>query len=113
MATRAGALRLRQAREAERPSTCAQTADRELHGNSRATLPYLAGGPAIAASSMHDNARKLLAAMPGLKERAKTLVELIDGARFLFAERPLALDDKARTAGAEAARRSSALCCRS
>ncbi|HRJ70524.1 MAG TPA: glutamate--tRNA ligase [Beijerinckiaceae bacterium] len=39
---------------------------------------------------------KLLAAMPGLKERAKTVVELIDGARFLFASRPLALDDKAR-----------------
>ena len=33
--------------------------------------------------------------MPGLKERAKTLVELIDGARFLWASRPLALDDKA------------------
>jgi glutamyl-tRNA synthetase len=33
--------------------------------------------------------------MPGLKERAKTLRELVDGARFLFADRPLALDDKA------------------
>ena len=33
--------------------------------------------------------------MPGLKERAKTLVELIDSARFIFADRPLALDDKA------------------
>ena len=39
---------------------------------------------------------KLLAAMPGLKERAKTILELIDGARFLFAQRPLALDDKAQ-----------------
>jgi glutamyl-tRNA synthetase len=38
---------------------------------------------------------KLLAAMPGLKERAKTLVELRDGAAFLFAKRPLALDDQA------------------
>ena len=39
-----------------------------------------------------DDSRKaqLLAAMPGLKERAKTLVELADGAAFLFAERPLA-----------------------
>ena len=34
--------------------------------------------------------------MPGLKERAKTLVELIDGAYYLYAARPLALDDKAR-----------------
>ena len=33
--------------------------------------------------------------MPGLKERAKTLVELADGASFLFAERPLAADEKA------------------
>jgi glutamyl-tRNA synthetase len=39
--------------------------------------------------------RKLRAAMPGLKERAKTLVELRDGAAFLFAKRPLALDAQA------------------
>ena len=39
---------------------------------------------------------KLLQAMPGLKERAKTLVELMDGATFLFAARPLAMDDKAK-----------------
>jgi glutamyl-tRNA synthetase len=39
---------------------------------------------------------KLLAAMPGLKERAKTLVELLDSAYYLYAKRPLALDDKAR-----------------
>ena len=33
--------------------------------------------------------------MPQLKERAKTLVELVDNARFLIAERPLPLDEKA------------------
>ena len=38
---------------------------------------------------------KLLRAMPGLKERAKTLVELKTGAQFLFAQRPLAMDEKA------------------
>ncbi len=38
---------------------------------------------------------KLLAAMPGLKERAKTLVELLDSASYLYAKRPLALEDKA------------------
>ena len=32
--------------------------------------------------------------MPGLKERAKTLVELVDGAAFLFAERPLVIVGK-------------------
>jgi glutamyl-tRNA synthetase len=30
-----------------------------------------------------------------LKERAKTLLDLIDGAKFLFADRPIPLDDKA------------------
>ena len=39
---------------------------------------------------------KLLAAMPGLKERAKTLVELIDSAAYLFAKRPLSFEDKAQ-----------------
>jgi len=38
---------------------------------------------------------KLIAAMPGLKERAKTLIELIESARYLYADRPLPLDDKA------------------
>ena len=42
--------------------------------------------------------------MPGLKERAKTLVELADGAAFLFAERPLSLDEKAAALLADAAR---------
>ncbi|TDI59424.1 MAG: glutamate--tRNA ligase [Alphaproteobacteria bacterium] len=39
---------------------------------------------------------KLLAAMPGLKERAKTLVELAKSALFLIAKRPLDLDEKAQ-----------------
>jgi glutamyl-tRNA synthetase len=39
---------------------------------------------------------KLLAAMPGLKERAKTLVELLDSAYYLYAERPLKLDERAK-----------------
>jgi glutamyl-tRNA synthetase len=46
----------------------------------------------------------LLAAMPGLKERAKTLVELIDSAGFLFADRPIALDDKAKAVMTDEAR---------
>jgi glutamyl-tRNA synthetase len=37
----------------------------------------------------------LVEAMPGLKARAHTLDQLADGARFLFAERPLELDDAA------------------
>jgi len=38
---------------------------------------------------------KLIAAMPGLKERAKTLVESIDSAAYLFVERPLPFEEKA------------------
>ena len=38
---------------------------------------------------------RLEAALPSLKERAKTLVELIDGAGYLIAARPIALDAKA------------------
>jgi glutamyl-tRNA synthetase len=37
----------------------------------------------------------LITAMPGLKERAKTLVELADATYYLTAARPLALDEKA------------------
>ncbi|WOJ90738.1 glutamate--tRNA ligase [Methylocapsa polymorpha] len=59
------------------------------------TSPYLPHG-AEGPPAFDDEMRaKLLAAMPGLKERAKTLVELLDGAAFLFAKRPLALDAKA------------------
>jgi glutamyl-tRNA synthetase len=36
--------------------------------------------------------------MPALKERAKTLVELIENAHFIFAVTPLELDEKATKA---------------
>ena len=60
-----------------------------------ATLPYLDGGDAFAAALDETKRAQLRAALPGLKARAKTLNELLDGASFLFARRPLALDDKA------------------
>ena len=56
-------------------------------------LPSMSDAP-IALLDASQRA-KLLAAMPGLKERAKTLVDLLDGAMFLFAQRPLQLDEKA------------------
>jgi glutamyl-tRNA synthetase len=59
-------------------------------------LPHIAGGDEFAAKLTPELRSRLLAAMPGLKERAKTLVELIDGARFLIADRPIAIDDKAQ-----------------
>jgi glutamyl-tRNA synthetase len=73
-----------------------ETPDRELVKAIEDILPEV-GSARGAPSTLDDNMRaRLLAAMPGLKERAKTLVELIDGAYYLYAARPLALDDKAR-----------------
>jgi glutamyl-tRNA synthetase len=58
-------------------------------------LPHLAGGDAIAAKMTPRLREQWLASMASLKERAKTLIDLIDGAHFLLADRPLVLDDKA------------------
>ncbi len=57
--------------------------------------PHIADGPAIAKKLTPRVREQFLTAMPSLKERAKTLLELIDGAQFLFASRPLPLDEKA------------------
>src|ERR1700729_3320989 len=47
-------------------------------------------------AKLNDTTRaQLLQAMPSLKERAKTLIELIDSAYFIFADRPLEIDAKA------------------
>jgi len=73
-----------------------QSADAELVTEIERLLPHLAGGARLAAKLTPELRKRLLAAMPGLKERAKTLVELIDSAGFLFADRPLVLDDKAK-----------------
>jgi glutamyl-tRNA synthetase len=64
-----------------------------------AFLAFLADAPGGAAmlGKLDGEAReRLRLALPGLKERARTLAELADQAGFLVAERPLALDDKAR-----------------
>ena len=58
-------------------------------------LPYLPGGPEVATKLNEVKRAQLRAAIPGLKERAKTLVELLDGAAFLFAMRPISMDAKA------------------
>jgi glutamyl-tRNA synthetase len=59
-------------------------------------LPHLAGGDTIAAKMTPRLRQQFLAAMPSLKERAKTLVDLIDGAHFLLADRPIQLDEPAK-----------------
>jgi glutamyl-tRNA synthetase len=70
-------------------------ADSELLKHFIDFLPHAEGGKALLAQIDDAMMAKLLRAMPGLKDRAKTLVELMKGAQFLFAERPLKLDDKA------------------
>ena len=61
-----------------------------------AFLPYAEGGPELLAKIDDTKRNQLRKAMAGLKERAKTLVELKNGAAYLFVARPLALDDKAK-----------------
>jgi glutamyl-tRNA synthetase len=72
-----------------------QSSDAELLAALEQVLPHIQGGGELLNKLTPDLRGKLVAAMPGLKERAKTLVELIDSARYVFADRPLALDDKA------------------
>lgn len=69
--------------------------DRVLFDAALSILPEIPGGIELQAKLNDKNRAQLLSAMPELKERAKTLVELIDNASFIFAERPLPLDEKA------------------
>ncbi len=71
------------------------TEDAELLEQFIAFLPHVAGGAAMLDRIDADMKAKLLKALPGLKERAKTLVELKASAAYLFVQRPLPLDDKA------------------
>jgi glutamyl-tRNA synthetase len=81
-----------------------QSSDADLVTEIERLLPHLAGGAELQAKITPELRSRLLAAMPGLKERAKTLVELIDSAGFLFADRPIALDDKAKAVMTDEAR---------
>jgi glutamyl-tRNA synthetase len=74
------------------------TPDEELVQIFADALPYLPGGPEAKAkldAGLWDAFRVML---PAMKERSKTLIELMDNARFLLVDRPLALDAKAEQA---------------
>jgi glutamyl-tRNA synthetase len=71
-----------------------QASAEELIRRIRAMLPELEDGAAVAAKIEAAGWDRLAGALPSLKERAKTLKELIDGAGYVLATRPLALDDK-------------------
>jgi glutamyl-tRNA synthetase len=72
------------------------TPDDELVAAFLDFLPHVAGGPELLARVDAPMRAKLTRAMPGLKERAKTLLDLMKSSQYLFASRPLMLDDKAR-----------------
>ncbi len=72
------------------------SSDEDLLAELEKALPYLADGPVLAAKLNPDLRRKILLAMPGLKERAKSLVDLLEGSRFLWASRPLTMEEKAK-----------------
>jgi len=72
------------------------SADADLIAAIEGLLPHIAGGQELASKMTPALHGKLLMAMPGLKERAKTLVELFDATRFLWASRPLDLNDQAK-----------------
>jgi glutamyl-tRNA synthetase len=59
-------------------------------------LPHVENGPAMLAKIDPAMNAKILKALPGLKDRAKTLVELMNSMGYLFAVRPLIMDEKAK-----------------
>ncbi len=72
------------------------TNDADLIADLEQLLPHIAGGDELASKMTPALHAKLLIAMPGLKERAKTLVELFEASRFLWASRPLDINDQAK-----------------
>lgn len=70
-------------------------ADVALAHEIAALAPSIPDGNALAARFADAGWEKVSAAMPALKERAKTLAELVVGALFLVADTPLKLDEKA------------------
>jgi glutamyl-tRNA synthetase len=72
------------------------TSDADLIAALEQMLPHIAGGQELVSKMTPALHAKLLTAMPGLKERAKTLVELFEASRFLWASRPLDINDQAK-----------------
>jgi glutamyl-tRNA synthetase len=72
------------------------TADADLVAALESVLPHIAGGEELTRKLTPQLRAQLASAMPGLKERAKTLVELLEASRFIWADRPLALTDQAK-----------------
>jgi glutamyl-tRNA synthetase len=72
-----------------------QTDDKTLVKMFEDVLDHVPDGAALKAKLNDRTRAQLLQAMPSLKERAKTLIELIAGSYFIFADRPLEIEAKA------------------
>ena len=72
-----------------------QASEDELIRRLKDVLPELDHGPQIAARIEKVGWARLAKALPTLKGRAKTLKELVDGAGYVMAARPLTMDGKA------------------
>jgi glutamyl-tRNA synthetase len=69
--------------------------DQSLVSMFESVLDHVPNGAELKAKINDTTRAQLLAAMPHLKERAKTLIDLIDASYFIFADRPLELEAKA------------------
>ncbi|NNM72524.1 glutamate--tRNA ligase [Enterovirga aerilata] len=81
-----------------------QASNAELVQRLEDLLPSLGPARGLPPRFAPEVRAKLEAAMDGLKERAKTLVELLDAAYYLYAAAPLTLDAKASALLDDAAR---------
>jgi len=73
-----------------------QTDDQSLVSLFEDFLGHTADGATLKAKLNPATRAQLLQAMPSLKERAKTLVDLIDAVYFIFADRPIEIEPKAQ-----------------
>ncbi|MEQ8825796.1 MAG: glutamate--tRNA ligase [Filomicrobium sp.] len=71
------------------------SSDTDLFERITHLLPHLPHGEEVSAAFATGAAAKLRALIPAMQERSKTILDLIDGAQFLWAERPLSFDEKA------------------
>src|ERR1700748_2460481 len=69
--------------------------DQSLVTQFERVVDYVPDGAEVKAKLNDRTRAQLLQAMPHLKERAKTLIELIDASYFIFAARPLEVEPKA------------------
>src|SRR6201989_1085769 len=72
------------------------SSDQSLVTQFEHVLDYVPDGAEVKAKLNDKTRGQLLRAMPSLKERAKTLIELIGASYFIFADRPLEMEPKAQ-----------------